>query len=105
MTVHLFEERDPPYCANHGLRKCASNQSKGVKKYVTECELNFYIYDFLKFHCSEEKLLTLSVKLIEPFSKCSFFLTKWVSNSNKIIKSSPKSESLQTVTKGLSGGI
>ena len=93
ITVHLFRKNNSLCCANYYLKKCVSNQSKIFEKHVTECaENDFYMDDFLKSNCSRNKLLTLSVKLIEMFSTCSFCLTKWFSNSNKIIKSFPKSE-------------
>ena len=65
--------------ANYRLKRCAKNQSNYFMcrtLTVEYAEKEFYLDDLLKSNDSEKYLLTLSKKLSEMLSNCSFRLTK-----------------------------
>ena len=53
---------------------------------------NFYMDDFLKSLGDEESLIKLSLSLISCLKNCGFRLTKWISNSDTVLKNLPPSE-------------
>ena len=93
MLVHLFGATSSPSCANFGLRRTAEdNQQEFSKEAVDTVRDNFYVDDCLKSVPSETKATELSNELRTLLSKGGFRLTKWISNSRKVIDSIPLSE-------------
>ena len=101
MMVHLFGATSSPSCANFGLRRTAEdNQQEFSKEAVDSVKDNFYVDDCLKSVPSETKGIGLVNELRTLLSKGGFRLTKWISNSRKVIDSIPSSEKAGSV-KGL----
>ena len=93
MMVHLFGATSSPSCANFGLRRTAEdNQQAFSKEAVNSVKDNFYVDDCLKSVSSENKAIVLVDELRQLLSKGGFRLTKWISNSRKVIDSIPTSE-------------
>ena len=89
MLVHVFGKVDSPCCVNWSLREVPKYSDQSLVDVVTK---NFYMDDLLKSLSSEEALINLSFSLIKALSSCGFQLTKWVSNSDTILKALPTSE-------------
>ena len=93
MGVHLFGAVSSPSCANFALRKAADDNSQ-----LFDCEAintvkrNFYVDDCLKSGPGEEEAIRLTDDLRRLLEKGGLNLTKWVSNSRKVIGSLPVSE-------------
>ena len=93
MTVHLFGGVSWPSCANVALRKTAEdNKASFDPETVRTVERNFYVDDCLKSVASEESATLLVKDLTELLSKGGFRLTKWLSNSRKVVESIPETE-------------
>ena len=101
MTVHLVGGVSSPSCPNFALRKTAEdNKASFDPETVHTVERNFYVDDCLKSVASEESAILLVKDLTELLSKGSFRLTKWLSNSHKVVESIPETERA-TVVKSL----
>jgi len=93
MLVHLFGATSSPSCANFGLKQTADdNQEMFSKEAVRTLRRNFYVDDCLKSIKGETKAISLVSELRALLSKGGFWLTKWISNSRKVIESVPTSE-------------
>ena len=93
MMVHLFGATSSPSCANFGLRRTAEdNCQEFSKEAVDSVQDNFYVDDCLKSVPSETEAVGLVNELRTLLSKGGFRLTKWISNSRKVIDSIPLSE-------------
>ena len=93
MMVHLFGATSSPSCANFGLRRTAEdNCQEFSKEAVDSVKDNFYVDDCLKSVPPETKAIGLVNELHSLLSKGGFRLTKWISNSRKVIDSIPLSE-------------
>ena len=89
MTVHLFGGVSSPSWANFALRKTAEdNKASFESETVRTVERNFYVDDCLKSIASEESAIFLT----ELLRKGGFRLTKWLSNSRKVVESIPETE-------------
>ena len=93
MMVHLFGATSSPSCANFGLRQAAEdNCQEFSKEAVDSVKDNFYVHDCLKSIPSETEAIGLVNELRTLLSKGGFRLTKWISNSRKVIDFFPLSE-------------
>ncbi|XP_068716993.1 uncharacterized protein [Montipora capricornis] len=93
MMVHLFGATSSPSCANFGLRRTAEdNCQEFSKEAVDSVKDNFYVDDCLKSVPSKTEAIGLVNELRTLLSKRGFRLTKWISNSRKVIDSIPLSE-------------
>ena len=93
MRVHLFGGASSPSCANFALKKTAQdNKTEFDLETIETVERNFYVDDCLKSVSSEELAVNLSSQLCELLARGGFKLTKWLSNSRKVIESLPASE-------------
>lgn len=91
MMVHLFGGTSSPSCANFALRKTAEdNKADFDSETVETVYKNFYIDDSLKSVDSEDKAIRLAHQLRDLLSRGGFNLTKWLSNSRKVIESLPE---------------
>ena len=93
MLVHLFGATSCRSCANFGLRRAADDK-QGVfsKEVIDTVRRNFYVDDCLKCVRNEVEAIPLVSGLRELVSKGEFRLTKWISNSRRVIESVPISE-------------
>ena len=93
MRVHLFGAVSSPSCANFALRKAADdNLQQFDSEAINTVKRNFYVDDCLKSVQGEEEAIRLTDDLRRLLGKGGFNLTKWVSNSRRVIESLPVSE-------------
>ena len=91
MTFHLFGAVSSPSCANFALRKTAEeNFQRFDFEVINTVRRNFYVDDCLKSVPSESESMRLTADLRRLLERGGFNLTKWVSNSRKLIKSLPE---------------
>ena len=98
MLVHIFGGVWSPSCANFSLLQTAKDNAHQFDAEIAETvQRNFYVDDCLKCAKSEEH----AVKLVDQLSKMlacgGFHLTKWVSNSRKVLHSIPVSKQAKGV--------
>jgi len=99
MLVHLFGGISSPSCASYALQRTADdNATKYDKETIYTIRNNFYVDDCLKSVETEDKALQLVDELRELLKKGGFNLTKWVSNSRKVIKAIPETQRACSVT-------
>lgn len=91
MTAHIFGAKDSPSCAAYALRKTALDNKE---TFSTECVKSvlqsFYVDDLLKSVKDETEAISLARELIEMLKKGGFLLTKFISNSRKVLEALPK---------------
>ena len=93
MLVHLFGAISSPACANFALRRTAEdNESCFLPEVINTVKRNFYVEDCLKSLPSEVAAIAHVTNLQALLSRGGFKLTKWVSNSRKVLQSIPESE-------------
>ena len=93
MHVHLFGGASSPSCANFALKKTPKDNEADFNHQVIETvEQNFYVDDCLKSVSNEEDAVDLAKQLRELLAQGGFKLTKWLSNSRKVIEAFPESE-------------
>ena len=93
MTVHLFGGASSPSCANFALKRTAEDNSSDFDAETVETvKRNFYVDDCLKSVSSEDKAIRLASQLCELLARGGFKLTKWLSNSRRVIESLPVTE-------------
>ena len=87
MKVYLFGAVCSPSCANFALRKIAEDNESKYPTGVIEAVLNnFYEDDCLASRANEEEAISLISQLSELLQKAGFNITKWVSNSDRILQ-------------------
>ena len=97
MAVHLFGGVSSPSCANFALKKTAEdNKTSFHPETVRTVKRNFYIDDCL---ASDESAILVD-NLTELLRRGGFRLTKWLSNSRKVVESISEAERA-TVVKSL----
>ena len=93
MNVHLFGGASSPSCANFALKKTAEdNTSHFDDEAIQTVQRNFYVDDCLKSVRKDDEAIKLAKDLRELLALGGFKLTKWLSNSRKVIESLPESE-------------
>ncbi|XP_067047856.1 uncharacterized protein [Acropora muricata] len=93
MGVHLFGAVSSPSCANFALRKAADdNLQQFDSEAINTVKRNFYVDDCLKSVPGEGEAIRLTDDLRKLLGKGGFNLTKWVSNSRRVMESLPASE-------------
>ena len=93
MLVHLFGATSSPCCANFALRRTAHDNLDDFDISVIETvKRNFYVDDCLKSVADDEKGITMASDVTQLLARGGFHLTKWVSNSTKVLESIPESE-------------
>lgn len=92
MLVHLFGATSSPSIATFVLQKCASDHEEEFGHETAETVRRiFYVNDCLKSVKDEGTAITLRTNLINMLAKGGFHLTKWSSNSKKVLNSKGKS--------------
>ena len=93
MCVHLFGCASSPSCANYALKKTVEDNKEDFDATTVETvKRNFYVDDCLRSVPGEAKAVRLVGQIRELLSKGGFRLTKWISNSKKVLNSVPESE-------------
>ena len=93
MNVHLFGSASSPSCANFALKKTADDNASHFNDQAIETvQRNFYVDDCLKSVREEDEAIKLAKDLRELLALGGFNLTKWLSNSRKVIESLPEGE-------------
>ena len=82
-----------PSCANFALRKTAEDNESKYPTGVTEAVFsNFYVHDCLASRENEEEAISLISQLSELLQKGGFNITKWVSNSDRVLQAIPEAD-------------
>ena len=98
MRVHLFGATSSPSCSNFALRQTAKDHVGNFEAdVISTVQSNFYVDDCLKSVDNEEEAIDLAKQLMELLKLGGFRLTKWVSNSRKVIASIPENERASAV--------
>ena len=93
MKVYPFGAVCSPSCANLALRKTAEdNKSEYQTKASDAVFNNFYVDDCLISTANEEEAISLILQLSDLLQKGGFNITKWVSNSNRVLQTVPKAD-------------
>ena len=98
MLVHLFGGDSSPSCANYALKRTAEDNKEDFDAVtIATVKRNFYVDDCLKSVPTNPKAVKLVGELRELLSRGGFRLTKWISNSKKVMDSVPESEKVPSV--------
>jgi hypothetical protein len=93
MLVHLFCATSSPCCANFALRRTADDNLSDFDITVLDTvKRNFYVDDCLKSVRDEDERVSLANGLTTLLARGGFHLTKWISNSARVIQSVPEEE-------------
>ena len=92
MQVHIFGAKDSPSCATYALRKTAlDNKGKFSNECIQNTLRNFYVNDLLASVKTEQEAIILAQEMMEMMKCGGFNLSKFISNSKKVMKALPKS--------------
>ena len=98
MVVHLFGATSSPSCANFALRKCAEDNKQLFSQQAYETIMHsFYVDDCLASVASENEAVSLYQDLVTLCAKGGFRLTKWLSNSRRVLAVIPEEERAKEV--------
>lgn len=96
MLVHIFGATSSPSVASFALQKCATDFEREFgQEAARTVKKNFYVDDCLKSIAEEDAAITLCSDLRNMLAKGGFRLTKWSSNSRKLLNSIPDEERAQ----------
>lgn len=100
MTVHIFGANSSPSCANFALHKTVEDNKEIYTQEISHTILkNFYIDDCLKSVDSDDRLIDVAFNVKALGSEGGFNLTKFVSNSKRLLKSLAETDRGQAVKK------
>ena len=97
MAVHIFGAASSPTIANYALRSTAEGIKETDSEAASTIERNFYVDDCLRSVETEEEAVELVNRVREGCAKGGFHLTKFISNSKRVLMSIPESEASVTV--------
>ena len=104
MTVHLFGGASSPGCSNFSLKRTADDHEEKFGTDIADTlRHNFYVDDMLKSVPTDEKAIEVVQGTKAMCKKGGFKLTKFVSNSRKVLQSVPE-EDREKEIKGLDLG-
>ena len=94
MTVHLFGGIWSPSAASYALRRIPQDfKDKGIPPDVTEAILkSFYVDDCLKSCWSVQEAQSFIEEISKALNFGGFHITKWISNSSKVLQSIPEKD-------------
>ena len=93
MLVHIFGAASSPCCANRTVRQTADdNEERFGLEVINTMRRNFYVNDVLKSILNEENAIRLAEQLIQLMKDGGFHLTKFASNSRKLLATLPEKE-------------
>lgn len=91
MTVHLFGATSSPSVAFYALKRTAEDHRDKMSPEAVQTVLcNFYVDDCLKSVASEDDAVNLVRDLCVLCTSGGFTLTKWTSNSRKVLMTIPE---------------
>ncbi|XP_071952433.1 uncharacterized protein [Antedon mediterranea] len=86
MLVHLFGGRSSPSCANFALKKTIKDHGKDYDPIITQiADRHFYVDDLLYATDDEQCAIDIAIQVKQLLARGGFNLTKWVSNSRKLV--------------------
>ena len=98
MRVHLFDAVSSPSCCRFAIKKTADDNKDSFHSEVIETvKRNFYVDDCLKSVENDLIAISLVQQLRLLLAKGGFHLTKWLSNSCRVIEAIPEAERAVTV--------
>jgi len=98
MCVHLFGGVWSPSCASFPLRRIADDRRMNFPEVIIQAVLkNFYADDCLKCGCTTEMAINIVHSLCKLLALVCFWLTKWISNEQKVLEASPVEERTEGV--------
>ena len=104
MTVHLFGGASSPGCSNFALKRTADDHEEEFGSDIADTlRRNFYVDDMLKSVPTEERAIEVVQGTKAMCKKGGFKLTKFVSNSRKVLESVPEEDRAKEI-KGLDLG-
>ena len=93
MLVHIFGAASSPCCANRAVQQTADdNEERFGPEVINTVRRNFYVDDVLKSVPNEENATHLAEQLIQLMKEGGFHLTKFASNSRKLLATLPERE-------------
>ncbi|XP_052263633.1 uncharacterized protein LOC127866840 [Dreissena polymorpha] len=100
MQVHLFGATWSPSCTAYALKRTASDNAEMYdEEVISTVHRNFYVDDCLKSVGSEEAAVKLATESQSLMKRGDFRLTKWLSNSRKVLDAIPETERAPSVVK------
>ncbi|XDV14268.1 hypothetical protein PO909_002442 [Leuciscus waleckii] len=90
MKVHLFGAVTSPSCANFALMTAEDNKAHFPAEVTDTVKNNFYVHDCLKSMSTEQDAVLMVKDLTALCQKGGFVLSKWISNSHKVLASIPQ---------------
>ena len=104
MTVRLFGGASSPGCSNFALKRTADDHEEEFGTDIADTlRHNFYVDDMLKSVPTDEKAIEVVQGTKAMCKKGGFTLTKFVSNSRKVLQSVPEEDRAKEI-KGLDLG-
>ena len=104
MTVHLFGGASSPGCSNFAPKRTADDHEEEFGTDIADTlRHNFYVDDMLKSVPTDEKAIEVVQGTKAMCKKGGFKLTKFVSNSRKVLQSVPEEDRAKEI-KGLDLG-
>jgi hypothetical protein len=98
MKVHLFGAVSSPSCCSFAIQKTAEDNKDSFDAETIQTVMrNFYVDDCLKSVENDLVAITLVQQLRQLMAKGGFRLTKWLSNSRRVLEAIPESERAATV--------
>ena len=86
MLVHIFGAKSSPRVGGYALRKTADDNKQDFSREAVDAVFrDFYVDDLLKSFAHSEHAITVSKELQELLVKGGFEITKWNSNSGKVL--------------------
>ncbi|XP_043226749.1 uncharacterized protein LOC122383931 [Amphibalanus amphitrite] len=98
MQVTIFGAKSSPASANYVLQRTVAVHGEDCglpKKAVETVKNSFYMDDFLRSEEHEDDALKTTKQVTETLSRGGFHLSKWVSNSRRVLESIPREERAQ----------
>ncbi|XP_068691641.1 uncharacterized protein [Montipora foliosa] len=93
MLVHIFGATSSPCCANKALKQTAEdNKTRLSPEDVKTIQRNFCVDDLLKTVATTESAITLENHLVSVLKEGGFHLTKFTSNSDRVLRAFPQEE-------------
>jgi len=98
MQVHLFGAVSSPSCANFALRKTANDNEAEFRAVIASTlKRNFYVDDLLKSVEAVNEAVSMITAVQRLCNKGGFRLTKFVSNSRKVLETIPANDRAKNV--------
>ena len=98
MNVFLFGAKCSPSCACFAFKRAALDQKSEFSEAAVNTVLkNFYVDDMLKSTATEQEAQELRKELKQMLQNRGFELTKWISNSEKLLATIPEDDREKSV--------